>query len=320
MFYTNKKVLVTGGSGFVGTAIVKQLLESGAHVRIPVRNRKPVIVHPNIETMQADLSIHEECVKAATGVEYVFHAAGAVAAAAVNATNPMSAITSNLVLTVRMLEAAWQTGVDRFLLFSSSTAYPAADHAVKEEEMWGGPTYPFYFGYGWMRRYLERIAEFVGQKSSLKIALVRPTAVYGPWDNFDSHSGHVIPALIKRALEKENPFVVWGTGDEVRDFLFIDDLARGCLTMLEKHACCDPVNIGYGSAVTIKQIVEIILRETGHDSAKVSYDSTKPVAIPFRMVDITKSQKLFKFKPSVSLEQGLIATIGWYLDSIKKPA
>ena len=191
MFYKDKIVLVTGGTGFVGTHIIQELLKNGAKVRVSLHERPMIIQDESIETIKADLTIQEDCLNAVKGVDYVFHAAGAVAAAGVTAGNLMPAITTNLILTVRMLEAAWSEKVDRFLLFGSSTAYPAADHPIKEEEMWSGPTYSSYFGYGWMRRYLERIGEFVSSKSDMKIALVRPTAVYGRRDNFDPATSHV---------------------------------------------------------------------------------------------------------------------------------
>jgi GDP-L-fucose synthase len=178
--------------------------------------------------------------------------------------------------------------------------------------MWGGPTYEGYFGYGWMRRYLERISEFVASKSDMKIALVRPSAVYGRWDNFDPATSHVIPALIRRAVEKQDPYEVWGTGEEVRDFLHIADLACGCLLMLEKHAACDPVNLGYGRAVTIKEVVHIILKAAGHEQATVKFDPSKPSTIPFRMVDTSKARRVLGFEPQMSLEEGLTDTVKWY--------
>jgi len=208
--------------------------------------------------------------------------------------------------------------VERFLLFSSSTGYPVTDHPVREEEMWSGPTHPSYFGYGWMRRYLERIGEFVASKSNLKIALVRPTAVYGRWDNFDPAASHVIPALIKRAVEKEDPYVVWGTGNEVRDFLHITDLVRGCLLMLEKYATCEPLNIGYGKVVTIREIIDIILKAAGHEAATVKFDAAKPTTIPFRMVDTSKAKRILGFEPTVSLEEGLKDTVEWYAENRAK--
>ena len=317
MFYQGKSVLVTGGTGFVGTHIVQELLKCGAKVRVPIHRRTLIIKDERIETVHADLTNQQDCLQVVKGVDYVFHAAGAVAAAAVGGSSSMAAITTNLILTAQMLQAAWMANVERFLLFSSSTAYPVADYPIKEEEMWSGTPHPTYFGYGWMRRYLEKLAEFVTSKCGMKIALVRPTAVYGRFDNFDPTTSHVIPALIRRVVEKENPLVVWGSGQEARDFLHITDLAQGCLLMVEKYATCDPVNIGYGKTVTIKEVVNIILKITGNDKTEVIFDSSKPTTIPSRMVDISKAKKVLGFEPKASLEEGLEDTVKWYAQ-IKK--
>jgi GDP-L-fucose synthase len=316
MYYKGKKVLVTGGTGFVGLHLVEELLKAGGRVRVPVHHRSLAMTDERIETVSADLTNPEDCLRVLDGIEICFHAAGAVAAAAVTAGNPMEAIIANLILTSRMLQAAWTAGTDRFLVFGSSTGYPAADYPIKEEEMWSGPTHPSYFGYGWMRRYLERMSEFVASKSKVKIALARPTAVYGRWDNFDPHASHVIPALIRRAVEREDPYEVWGTGEEVRDFLHVSDLARACLSLVEKHATCDPVNIGYGKVVRIKEIVDIILKAAGHAKARVVFNSSRPTAIPFRMVDTSKAKRLLGFEPQISLEDGLKDTVSWYQDKI----
>jgi GDP-L-fucose synthase len=316
MSYKDKHVLVTGGSGFVGTHFVQALLEQGAHIRVPIHERPMIVQDKRIEIVSADLTKPSDCLAICKGVDYVIHAAGAVAASAVTASNPISAITTNLVLTVQMLQAAWMANVERFLVFSSSTGYPVTDYPVKEEEMWNGPTHPSYFGYGWMRRYLERISEFVASKSSMGIALVRPTAVYGRYDNFDPTASHVIPALIRRAVAKEDPFEVWGTGNEVRDFLHITDLVEGCLLMLEKHAVCDPINIGYGKTVTIKQIVQVILNAADHENATLEFNTSRPTAIPVRMVDTSKAKRILGFEPAVSLKDGLKDTVDWYKQTI----
>jgi len=315
MVFSGKSVLVTGGTGFVGTHFVQELLNRGAKVRVPVHKRPLIIKDRSIEIIYADLTSQEDCKIAVRGIDYVVHAAGAVSAAGTTAIEQMPAITTNLILTSQMLQAAWAGQIERFLLFSSSTAYPVADHPVNEEEMWSGPMHSSYFGYGWMRRYIERLGEFVTSKSNMKIALIRPTAVYGRWDNFDPITGHVIPALIRRALEKENPYIVWGSGDEVRDFLHITDLVNGCLLMMEKHATCDPVNIGYGKSVTIKEIVNIVLKTAGNDNAAVKYDNNRPINIPIRMVDISKAKRLLGFEPRVSLEEGLEDTVKWYSEN-----
>ena len=312
MFYDGKKILVTGGAGFVGTHIILELLKHDVKIRVPVHKRPLSVKDKRIEEVKADLARKEDCLRVAEGIDCVFHAAGAVSAAGATASNALDAITTNLVLTSQMLQASWSAGVDRFLLFSSSTAYPPADYPIKEEEMWGGEPHPSYFGYGWMRRYLEKLGEFVASKSKLKIAILRPTAIYGRHDNFDPAASHVIPALIRKAVEKQDPFVVWGSGNEVRDFVHVSDLARACLLMVERCADRDPVNIGYGKAVTIKEVVGIILEAAGHKNAKIVFDASKPATIHFRMVDTSKAKRVLGFKPLVTLEEGLADTVEWY--------
>ncbi len=319
MFYQDKTVVVTGGSGFVGTHFVRELLRRGAKVRVPVHKRPMVVENGEIELIPVDLTIQEDCLRAFDGADFVFHAAGAVSAAGMTVANPMSAITANLILTARALEAAWEQGVERILIFSSgTTAYPDADTPVKEDQMWNGPPPQVYFGYGWMRRYLELLGEFVSSKSGMQIALCRPTAVYGRHDDFHTKTSHVIPALIRRAVDRANPFVVWGTGDEIRDFLHVTDLVNGCLLLLEKHAVCDPVNIGYGRAVRIRDVVESILKATGYEDAHVIFDASKPTTIPVRMVDTSKATELLGFSPAVSIDEGLRDTVAWYQETRKR--
>jgi GDP-L-fucose synthase len=318
MFYRDKRVLVTGGTGFVGTHFVRALLDRNAKVRIPVHKRQPHFQHEAVEPVPCDITRLDDCLRICEKVDYVIHAAGAVAAAGVTVTNPMSAIASNLILTVRILEAAWSMEVKRILIFSSgTTAYPAVDYPIKEEEMWDAPPHPVYFGYGWMRRYLELLSQFVVSKSKMSIAICRPTAVYGRYDDFNPLTSHVIPALLLRAIEKQNPYVVWGTGKEIRDFLHITDLVRGCLLLLEKYAVCDPVNIGYGKSVTVKRLVEVILKATGHEKAVVEFDTSKPTTIPVRMVETTKAKEILGFEPKVSLEDGLLDTVNWYKKTLQ---
>ena len=142
------------------------------------------------------------------------------------------------------------------------------------------------------------------------------TAVYGRHDNFNPKTSHFIPALIRRAVDKEDPYIVWGTGNETRDILHVTDLARGCLLLLEKHAVCDPVNIGFGQATTVKEVVSLILKAAGHDKARVEFDATKPTTIPVRMVDTSKAKKLLDFEPRVSLEDGLADAVKWYTETL----
>jgi GDP-L-fucose synthase len=246
------------------------------------------------------------------GVHFVVHAAGPVTGAAVTAGAPMTGIPGNLTLAANVIQAAWNAGVERFLLLSSTSIYPVANRAVKEDEGFNEPIHSSYFGYGWMRRYLERLAEFAAMKSSMKVAIVRPTAVYGRWDNFHSVTSHVVPALIRKAVERLDPYEVWGTGDEVRDFLHVTDMVSGGLSALEHHANCDPLNLGYGQAFTIQNLVGHILKGAGYEDAKIVFNTSKPTTIPFRMVDISKARQAIGFEPLMSLERGIGDTIAWY--------
>lgn len=296
----------------MGVRIVQELLKQEAKIRVPLHKRPLPFKDKNIEIMPADLSNPQDCLKVSEGIDYIFHAAGAVGFAGASKLDAMQKIILNLILTSRMLFAAWQAGAERFLILGSSTIYPAFEHPVKEDEAWSGPVHPSYLGYGWMKRYLEKLAEYTASNSKLKIALLRPTAVYGPGDNFDPKTCHVIPALIHRAMSKENPFVVWGSGNEVRDFIHVADVARASLLALERYATCNPVNIGYGKWVTIKEVVGTILKLCGHSKAKINFDCSKPTAIPVRMVDTAKAKEVLGFQAEISPEEGFKDTIEWY--------
>lgn len=312
MFFERRLSLVTGGSGFIGTHLAKALLDQGGRVRLALHHRAPIISDPRAEIVRADLTLQEDCLKTMQGVDLVLHAAGAVSGTGVTAENAMAGIAKNLNLTAQVLQAAWTAGVERILIFSSSTVYPVSDHPIREDELGEQPPHSSYLGYGRMRRYFEHLAEFVASRSNVKVALVRPTAVYGPHDDFNPATSHVIPALVRKAVDKLDPFEVWGTGDEMRDFLHVEDFARGCLLALEKHADCDPINIGSGSAVTVRQVVDIILQAAGHGTATVRFDASKPTAIPVRLVDTSKAKRLLGFEPRISIEDGLRDLVRWY--------
>lgn len=311
-YYKDKRVVVTGGTGFVGGYFVEALLELGAQVVVPVHNRPLTVGNDRIEAIPCDLEVEEDALKICEGADCLFHCAGPVGAAGIGPEKLMHGISKGLSLLMKTLHAAWVKKVGRVLIFGSSTGYPALDHPVKEDEFWTGDVYPGYLGYGWMRRYMERVGEFMQRDSDTDVTIVRPVAIYGPRDNFDPKTCHVIPALINRAVAGENPYVVWGKADVVRDFLHVKDFVRGCLLAMEKLPCAEPVNIAYGKQTTVGEVVEAILKAAGREDAIVEYDETKPTALPFRMADTTKAREELGFEPSISLEEGLADTVSWY--------
>ena len=315
MFYQDKKVLVAGGSGLIGSHTIEELLHRGAQVRATIHSKEPVIKDDRIEYIQCDLTQREDCARVVQDMDYVILCAANTSGAAVMAQNPIAHITANLLINSQILEAACLAGVSRLLFVSSTTVYPAVTYPVKEEEGFTGEPHPSYFAVGWMKRYIEKLAEFYYQRYGMKIALIRPTNIYGPYDKFDFETSHVLPALMRRAVEKQNPFEVWGDGSAVRDFMYVSDLVEALLLTLENYAECQPLNIGSGQPVTIKESVELILRVTGNP-ATVIYDASKPTTIPFRVVDLTKAETVLGFKTKVSLEEGLKKTIDWYRSTL----
>lgn len=311
-FYDKKKVLVAGATGLIGANLVEELLRRAACVKGIVHKRPPVIKDPRVEYRQCNLAKKEDCRAAVEGVDYVFMCAANTSGAHMIATNPLAHITENLMINAQMLEAACLAKVERLLFMSSSTVYPPVTHPVKETEAFVGDPHESYFGAAWMKRYIEKLAEFYSSRYGLRTILVRPTNIFGPYDKFEFETAHVLPALIRRAVEKQNPFEVWGDGSAVRDFIYVGDMVDVMLEALERCGSCDPVNVGSGRLVTIRQSVEMILELAGHTHAEVIYDVSKPSTIPIRQVDLTKAKTLLGFESKVSFEEGLRLTIEWY--------
>jgi GDP-L-fucose synthase len=312
-FFTNKKVVVTGGSGFIGTHFLKELIKRGAQVKTHTNKSKLQFIDPKIEVLEnIDLTNLEDCIKLIDGADYVIHCAGKIAHPSTVSTDIQISL-NQLMIIGNVLDACVKTNVKKFLDLNSSTGYPDIRKPIKEEEYWVDEPYQSYYGYGWMRRYREKLMEHVSKFSNLEIGIARCTAIFGPHDNFDLKTCHVVPALIKRVLSDENPFIVWGTSDVVRDFLYVKDVVKACLLVLEKGESMRPYNIGSGSAITIGDIVNSILKNT-NKTPEVIFDSTKPTTIPFRMVSTERLKNELGFELSYSFDEGIKETIEWYIN------
>ena len=313
-FYNGKTVAVAGGSGFIGTHYINKLLEYGANV-VTHTHVRPLQINDNrIKVIEClDLEKLEDCYKLVDGADYVVHAGGRICHPASVPTD-IQVSTQNIKVTGNLLEASHKSSVKGFLDLNSSTGYPDIREPLKEEEFWTDEPHSKYFGYGWMRRYREKLMEHVSRFSEMKIALARGTAIYGPNDNFDLKTCHVVPALIKRVLTGEDPFEVWGSPDVVRDFLYVEDVVRAGLLVLEKGNSMDPYNVGSGEAITIGDIVNAILKATGK-TPEVFYDASKPTTIPFRMVSTEKLENELGFQKQYTFEQGIAETVKWYKEN-----
>jgi GDP-L-fucose synthase len=304
-----RKVLVAGGTGLVGANLVLRLNSLGAIVRASCFSKKP---HFHPELFHAyDFTRMEDCLQATEGMESVFICAAQTFGAKLMKESPTALVLPNLKINSGLLEACRINQVGKVLFISSSTVYQEAFYPIREDELdLNEPTYELYWGVGGMKRYIEQLIQFYTKRYGMKIAVVRPTNIYGPHDKFEDDKSHVLPALIKRALRREDPFVVWGTGNTVRDFIFVDDFISDVIDVLERYATGDPLNISSGTSLTIRDAVSLILKVCGH-RADPQFDPSKPEAIPYRMLSTIKFEALFGKRKRTSFEEGIQRTVEW---------
>jgi len=313
--FSGAKVLVGGGAGFIGANLIQRLLSLGADIRATIHRKAPVIHDKRIEYVRCDLTKMKDCQKVVSGMDYVFLCAANTSGAAVIASTPLVHVTPNILMNSQMLEAAYFAKVKKFVWLSSNAAYPpSGDRPVKEEEMFNGDPYETYFAVGWMKRYTEILCKLYSErlKNPMSTVVLRPSNMYGPYDDYDFATSHVMAALIRRVVERHNPLEVWGTGDDIRDWIYIDDFIKALILAAEKIDSYNPINIGLGKGYSIKQALQMMLEIDGYNDAKIVFNSSKPSMIPIRLIDITKAETLLGFKPETELREGIKKTLEWY--------
>lgn len=316
-FWQGKKVLVTGGAGFIGSHVVEKLVGRGATVTVldtlengSKKNLEPVA--DSITLIVASASILDEARAAAEGQDVVMNLAARVGGIEYNRTHQATMMRDNLLIGTVMLEAARQAGVPRFLAVSSACVYPRdASIPTPESEGFRGEPEPTNGGYGWAKRMAETLARYYAEEFGMQVSIVRPYNAYGPRDHFEPDVSHVIPALIRRVMNEENPLIVWGSGRATRAFLYVEDLAEGMILAVERQPGPEPINVGIDEEITITDLTTLILKVTGKD-LEVQFDATKPDGSPRRNSDNTKATQLLGFRPNISLPEGLQKTIDWY--------
>ncbi len=315
--FASKSVLVTGGAGFIGSNLVDRLVELGAHVRATLHLREPYCRNEKVEYVRCDLLQPEDCARACADMEYVFLCAANTSGAAVMETTPLVHLTPNLIMNARMLEAAYAAGVRKTLFMSTNTVYPVSDQPVRETDV-TNEFFEKYFIVAWMKRFSEIMCEMYATKikKPMQTVVVRPANVYGPMDDFDWETSHVLPALIRRVVERHDPITVWGDGGDIKDFIYVGDLVEGLLSAMDRVRGFDAVNLAGGQGYCLRDVLDLIIRLDGYENARVEYDASKPTMIPKRLIDPSKARRLLGFVAGTSLEQGLRQTIDWYRSTL----
>jgi len=302
-----KKAIVTGGTGMIGREVVRLLCEAGAEVTSVSLDR--IEVHPDARHVYGDLSDITFCLDITNGIDYVFHVAGIKGSVVVTKEKPASFFVPLLMMNTNMLEAARRNNAKRVLYTSSIGAYQSAEIFREEDNDFSKP--PMDMFPGWAKRMAElQVEAYRIQYGLNNFAIVRPSNIYGPGDNFDEANAMVIPTLMARVQRGDKPVLIWGDGSAVRDFLHATDCARGMILACLRGTDSKPINLGCGYGITIRQMVETLQKVTPFEAF---FDTSKPSGFPMRVMDGTNAKKVIGFEPQVSLFDGLKGTWEWFL-------
>jgi len=305
-FWKDKRVIVTGGAGFLGRVVCQQLQKKGCRKVFVPRSKEYDLCE------QADVRRLFKKFPA----DIVIHLAAVVGGIGANQKNPGKFFYENLMMGVQLMEEARLSGIKKFVAIGTICAYPKFTKVpFKEEDLWLGYPEETNAPYGLAKKMLLVQAQAYRQQYGFNAIYLLPVNLYGPADNFSPESSHVIPALIKKCIDAKNnkspSITVWGTGKASREFLYVDDCARGIILATEKYNKPDPINIGAGFEITIKDLVELIVRLTDF-KGKVIWDTSKPDGQPRRCLSVIKAKKELGFIASTQFQEGLRKTIQWY--------
>jgi len=315
-FYATKRVLVTGGTGFLGSHVVNSLLSEGATVRVATR-QPSYLFPPEVEVVECNLDDPQDCRKVSRDQDCCFHLAAFGWGLGANVRAQPELLTNNLRINTNMLDAAYREGVQRYLLASSSAVYNGEYRILDDEPPWDGEPHTSEHCFGWAKRIAELQAKAYYQHFGMEIAIVRPSNPYGPNDNFDLERAHVIPALMRRAIAQETPFTVWGTGSVNRSFIYAGDIARGMLLALEHGANCDPFNLASSEQTSIANLAALILELCGSPGGQIEFDTSKPEGHPGKFPTTSKALSKIGFQATVPLREGLANTFEWFRSQLK---
>jgi len=310
-FWNDRKVCVTGGAGFLGSFVVEKLKARGAEVFIPTIEAYDLTKLESIKRMYDD-----------SQPDMVIHLAAQVGGIGANREHPAEFFYNNLMMGVQLIDEAYRRKIKKFVALGTICAYPKFTPVpFKEEDLWVGYPEETNAPYGLAKKMLLVQSQAYRQQYGYDSIFLMPVNLYGPRDNFNPESSHVIPALIRKCLEAKedgkDSIEVWGDGSPTREFLYVEDAAEGILLAAEEYNSSEPVNLGSGMEISIKDLVTLIAKLTGF-TGKLVWDTSKPNGQPRRRLDVSRAEREFGFKAQVGFEEGLRHTIDWYIQKTAK--
>ena len=305
-FWENRRVCVTGGAGFLGSYVIEKLAQRGAReIFVPQIEEYNLVKPEDVKRVLKDSS-----------PDTVIHLAANVGGIGANLARPAEFFYDNLMMGVQLLHESWKAGVEKYLAVGTVCAYPKfAPVPFREEDIWNGYPEETNAPYGLAKKMLLVQAQSYRQQYGFNSIYLIPVNLYGPRDNFNLETSHVIPALIRKCYEAKEKgaqeVVVWGDGTPTREFIYVDDAAEGILLATEHYNASDPVNLGSGSEISVKNLAEMIANLTGF-GGRLVWDTTKPNGQPRRKLETSKAEALFGFRAQTQFEEGIKCTIAWY--------
>lgn len=314
-FFQGKKILVTGGTGIIGTVTVKRLIELGGDVTVVSidSNERAKAVLGDLSFFQwADLRDYKTCLDVVKGKDFVFHLVAVKGNTQRGFSKVASAYVPFLMCNTNMMEAAFRSGVSRYMFVGSIGQYPNIP-IRHEDDVWNGPPQANDRYMGIAKRAGEAQGEaYLHEHGWDAVRMVRFSNVYGPYDDFDKRTAHVIPALIQRVANGENPLKVAGDGSATRDFIYVEDAVEGMLAAMGKAPACMPINIGSGKGYTIKEVVETIANFM-EERPTIQWDTSRPTGDQIRILATERAKEILGFETRTSLEEGIKKTLDWYI-------
>jgi GDP-L-fucose synthase len=324
-FYRNKRVLVTGGAGFIGSHLVEVLVDLGAEVTVPVRESTERHflkgVEDEVKIIEADLFDRRGVDSVMKGQQVVLHLAAAKGGGIAHSMRHHGSLfRDNMLSFLPVIDSARCASVARFLVVSSACVYPRESKMpISEEEGFRDAPEPTNAGYGWSKRMEEYVASAFAEEFGLSIGIVRPFNAYGPRDDFFRETNHVIPGLITRVFNGEDPLAVWGSGRQTRTFLYVSDFVRGVLLAGANENVTGPLNLGSDEEISIGELAKLIVELSGLQVG-VCFDPSKPDGQPRRACDTRMARERIGFNTLVPIREGLKKTIEWYCQEKQRRA
>ena len=317
--YSDKNILVTGGTGMIGSHLVELLLEKNANVRIVAHEREipPELEDKGLDVVSGDLTEKKFVEESVKDMDYVFHLAAYTGGLGRTSTHPASTLTPNLIMDGNVLECAKNEGIERIHYPSCTSVYPNDEKTLEEEDAWKGNPPESHASYSWSKRMGERQAIAYHKEYGMNIAIVRPSNSYGPRDSDDLETAHALGSLIMKAINKMDPFVIWGDGNPIREYIYARDAAKGMLLAMENYCVGDPINLASGEFVSISELARKILKLT-NISPEIKFDKEKPSGQKRRVLSNKKAKEKIGFVAETSLDAGIEETIKWYKQKLGK--